>query len=106
MRRLMIALLVVGLALGSGGTLAAEEESPTETLGPEHPDTFTSMNNLASILLRQGDFAGARDLEEQVVEARTRTLGPEHPSTLTAQRNLAVVLAALDEASPAPMPEE
>jgi hypothetical protein len=29
-------------------------------LGPEHPDTAQSVNNLASLLLAQGDLARAR----------------------------------------------
>ena len=40
------------------------------------------MNNLAQALYAQGDLAGARKLQEQVLEARARLLGsgaPEHP---------------------------
>ena len=33
-----------------------------KVLGPEHPDTATSLNNLAVLLQDQGDFAGARPL--------------------------------------------
>ena len=33
-----------------------------KTLGPEHSDTATSLNNLADLLRDQGDFAGARPL--------------------------------------------
>jgi Flp pilus assembly protein TadD len=29
-------------------------------LGPEHPNTATSLNNLGSLLQVQGDLAGAR----------------------------------------------
>jgi hypothetical protein len=89
MRRLMVASVVLALSLGLAGTFAAEEESPTGTFGPEQLDTLTAMNDLAATLLGQGDFAGARDLLEQVLEASTRTLGPEHPSTLIAKNNLA-----------------
>jgi hypothetical protein len=41
----------------------------------------------------QGDLAGARRLQEQVLKARRRVLGEEHPNTLTAKGNLAVTLA-------------
>ena len=40
--------------------------------GKEHPDTLTSMNNLAGTLKIQGDLVVARMLEEQVLEK----LGP------------------------------
>jgi hypothetical protein len=50
------------------------------------------MNDLASTLRAQGDHAGARRLEERVLEARTRVLGEEHPDTLTSMNNLAVTL--------------
>jgi hypothetical protein len=83
----------------TGTTLAAEEESPSGTFGPEHPDTLTTKSNLALTLWNQGDYAGARDLFEQVLQASTRTLGPEHPGTLLARDNLAATLAALDEAA-------
>jgi len=51
--------------------------------GEEHPDTLTSMSNLALTLGNQGDLNGARALQEQVLEARRRVLGEEHPDTLT-----------------------
>jgi hypothetical protein len=31
-------------------------------LGPDHPDTVTSLNNLASLLKTQEDYAGAEPL--------------------------------------------
>jgi tetratricopeptide (TPR) repeat protein len=42
-------------------------------------------------------LAGARTLQEQVVEASLRVLGPEHPYTLTAMNNLAQTLQAQGE---------
>jgi hypothetical protein len=58
-------------------------------LGPEHPHTLTSINNLASTFRRQGRLTGAEDLEVQIVEISKRVLGPEHPGTLTSMNNLA-----------------
>jgi tetratricopeptide (TPR) repeat protein len=40
----------------------------------------------------QGDYAGARPLQERVLEVRTRVLGAEHPDTLGAMNNLAMTL--------------
>ncbi len=58
-------------------------------LGLEHPDTLTSMANLASTIWDQGRWKEAEELEVQVMETRKRVLGLEHPSTLTSMANLA-----------------
>jgi len=56
-------------------------------LGAEHPDTLTSMANLASTYQKQGRWTEAEQLgvREMVISA----LGAEHPSTLTGMGNLA-----------------
>jgi Flp pilus assembly protein TadD len=51
------------------------------------------MNNLASTLAAQGDFAGARRLHERVLEVGSCVLGDQHPDTLTSMGNLAALLA-------------
>jgi tetratricopeptide (TPR) repeat protein len=58
-------------------------------LGAYHPDTLTSMVNLASRYRKQGRWEEVESLEVQVMEARKRVLGEEHPSTLTSMANLA-----------------
>jgi tetratricopeptide (TPR) repeat protein len=63
-----------------------------KVLGPEHPDTATSLNNLALLLQDQRDFAGARPLYERALAIREKTLGPEHPDTATSLNNLAGLL--------------
>ncbi len=60
-------------------------------LGPEHPDTLISMNNLALTIHAQGDLAGARKLEEEALAIRRRVLGPEHPDTLSSMSNMAAI---------------
>jgi len=62
--------------------------------GEEHPDTLKARNNLAETLRAQGDLAGARQHQEQVLAACRRLLGEEHPNTLTARLNLALTLHA------------
>jgi tetratricopeptide (TPR) repeat protein len=47
--------------------------------GPEHPDTATSLNDLALLLKNQGDLAAARPLVERALAIREKALGPEHP---------------------------
>ena len=69
-------------------------EARRRVLGEEHPDTLTSMNNLADTLRAQGDLPGARALQEKVLEALRRVLGEEHPDTLTSMSNLASTLRA------------
>ena len=56
-----------------------------------------SMSNLAATLRKQGDFAGARGLQEQVLEAHRRTLGEDHRDTLEAMNDLARTLQELGE---------
>jgi hypothetical protein len=63
-----------------------------QLLGPEHPATLRSLNDLAGALQAMGNLAGARDLHRQVLDVRRRVLGPEHPDTLTSINNLAGIL--------------
>jgi tetratricopeptide (TPR) repeat protein len=58
--------------------------------GYEHPDTLTSMGNLALTFWKQGRWKEAEELEVQVLETKKRVLGEEHPSTLTSMDNLAM----------------
>jgi tetratricopeptide (TPR) repeat protein len=60
--------------------------------GPEHPDTATSLNNLAGLLLDQGDLVGARPLYQRALTIREKVCGPEHPDTAMSLNNLALVL--------------
>lgn len=58
-------------------------------LGADHPDTLSSMANLASTYRNQGRWDEAEKLEVQVMETRKTKLGADHPSTLTSIANLA-----------------
>jgi tetratricopeptide (TPR) repeat protein len=51
----------------------------------------------AETLRAQGDLAGARALQEEILANRKQTLGDEHPDTLFALNNLAVTLDAQGE---------
>ncbi|TAK20411.1 MAG: tetratricopeptide repeat protein [Chloroflexota bacterium] len=79
-----------GARLYSERALAIREKA----LGPEHPDTATSLNNLALLLQAQGDFAAARPLYERALAINEKVLGPEHPDTATSLNNLAGLLRA------------
>ena len=72
-----------------------------ETLGPRHPSTLASRNNLAGAYREAGRLDQAIALYEQNLKDRTRILGPHHPHTLTSHHNLAGAYQAagrLDEA--------
>src|SRR5262249_53925483 len=66
-------------------------------LGPEHPDTASSLNAVAVLLMYQGDFAGARPLLERALAIREKVLPPEDPTTATTLNNLATLLEAQDD---------
>ena len=69
-------------------------ETSKRVLGEEHPDTLTSMANLASTFWNQGRWKEAEELEVQVMETFKRVLGEEHPDTLTSMANLAFTFKA------------
>ncbi len=69
-------------------TLAIREKA----LGPAHPDTAASLNNLAALLQAQGDLAAARPLYERALAIYEKAFGPEHPDTATSLNNLASLL--------------
>ncbi|KAF2008245.1 hypothetical protein BU24DRAFT_210045, partial [Aaosphaeria arxii CBS 175.79] len=64
-------------------------ELAKRVLGEEHPNTLTSMANLALIYTYQGRWKEAEELNMQVIELRKRVSGEEHPETLTIMANLA-----------------
>jgi tetratricopeptide (TPR) repeat protein len=65
-----------------------------KVLGPEHPDTATSLDDLATLLHNQGELSGARPLYERALSIREKVLGPEHPDTATSLGKLATLLEA------------
>ena len=58
-------------------------------MGPEHPDTLSSRNNLANGYQSAGRNDDAIRLDEQTLEVRERVLGSEHSDTLQSRNNLA-----------------
>ena len=84
------------LALGENGDFNNAEqlkiqvmEMRTKLLGAEHPDTLSSVGNLACTYRDQGRWNEAEKLEIQVMEMRKKLLGAEHPDTLISVGNLA-----------------
>lgn len=63
----------------------------TETLGPRHPQTLATANNLALSVAKLGRLDEAAELYETTLAFRRETLGDEHQSTLTTLNNLATL---------------
>jgi hypothetical protein len=64
-------------------------------LGPDHPDTLGTLNNLALAYEDAGNATEAIALLEQVRDAQLKNLGPDHPDILTTLHNLAVAYKAI-----------
>ena len=52
-----------------------------QQLGPDHPDTATSLNNLASLYYAQDKYEQAESLQRQALLIREQALGPDYPDT-------------------------
>jgi len=73
--------------------LAIREKS----LGPDHPEVATSINNLAAYLFDTGkpeDSAIARPLFERALAIREKSLVPDHPDVASSLNNLAHYLSS------------
>jgi len=68
-------------------------------LGPDHPDTATSLNNLALLLRTMGKLDRARLLHERAMKIREATVGPDHPDIAVSLNNLALVLVSQGDLS-------
>jgi tetratricopeptide (TPR) repeat protein len=73
-------------AIAAGEAVAADS---ARMLGPDHPDTLASWNNLALACQEVGRTAEAIRLHERALAGRVRALGPDHPDTLASRNNLA-----------------
>lgn len=79
-----------------------------EVLGPNHPDTALSLNDLAVVRLGLDDFAGAERLYKESLDVTKRAYGDEHPEVAVVIENIGGVyyrtnrfkesLAQLDQA--------
>jgi tetratricopeptide (TPR) repeat protein len=83
---------LLGLGESSQAIILAERATATwaAKLGPDHPDTLASMNNLAMGYVAAGKLDLALPLLEETLKIRKAKLGPDHPDTLTSMSNLAV----------------
>jgi tetratricopeptide (TPR) repeat protein len=58
-----------------------------QVLGPEHPDTASSLTNLDALLRAQGDLAAARSYYERALQIFRLRLGQDHAYTQTVLTN-------------------
>ncbi|MEW6252401.1 MAG: serine/threonine-protein kinase [Planctomycetota bacterium] len=66
------------------------------TLGPDHDDTATSLNNLALLVERRGQYAEARALYQRALTIRQKLRG-DHPDTALILNNLGLLLHELGD---------
>jgi len=62
------------------------------SLGPDHPQVATALNNLASLLQDTNRLADAEPLFRRALAIDEPSLGPNHPSVATRLNNLALLL--------------
>jgi hypothetical protein len=103
-------LSTIGQTLWGLGDLDAAEPALQEAvllnethLGPEHADTLTALNRLASVHRARDQMDLALPAYERIYETRLRLLGAAATETLTAQQNLAGLyrqMGRLDDALP------
>jgi serine/threonine protein kinase/tetratricopeptide (TPR) repeat protein len=87
--RLGQSLLSLGFAAQTIRVLEKAWATRKAALGPDHPDTLTSMNNLAESYRAAGQYDRAIKLNEEALALRRAKLGPDHPDTLHSMNNLA-----------------
>jgi hypothetical protein len=63
-----------------------------KVLGAEHPDTLTSVDNLALVLRDQRRYEEAEQINRRALEGNEKVLKADYPFTLTSVSNLASVL--------------
>jgi tetratricopeptide (TPR) repeat protein len=64
-------------------------------LGPDHPDTGTSLNNLATLYKSMGRYEDAEPLYLRALAIKEKQLGPDHPSTGNSLNNLAALYKSM-----------
>jgi tetratricopeptide (TPR) repeat protein len=95
-----VVLLVTRLALynlGRGEYAKAEPlcqralDMNERALGPDHPETAHSLNNLAGVYYNQGRYGDAEPLYQRTLAICEKALGPDHPNTAHRLNNLAIL---------------
>jgi tetratricopeptide (TPR) repeat protein len=95
-------ILLDGLAAYRYSAMAAHAEArmlyeralalAKNACGPEDPIVAKSINNLARVLIAQGDLGSARPLCEQSLEINEKRFGPDHPGITPSLNTLGYLL--------------
>ncbi|GAB5536271.1 MAG: hypothetical protein Rubg2KO_25200 [Rubricoccaceae bacterium] len=72
-----------------------------ETLGEAHPDVASTMNQLAWLLLKEGDYAAAEPLFRNALAIRRAAFGNDHPDVALNLNDLAGLLEDTGETAAA-----
>jgi len=56
-------------------------------LGPDHPDTAMTLNNLAVLFQSRGDLEQASSLFRRALDILETTLDPDHPKVAACRKN-------------------
>ncbi|MBO8087324.1 MAG: tetratricopeptide repeat protein, partial [Marichromatium sp.] len=72
----------------------------TRILGPDHPHTLTTRNNIASLQAKSGAIEAALAAAEALLADRTRILGPDHPDTVKTRTSIDQWKNQLAESTP------
>jgi eukaryotic-like serine/threonine-protein kinase len=64
-------------------------QSSRRVLGPEHPSTLATLNNLGYAYAAQGRLRESEQLLRENLSAERGILGPDHPQTIETTFNLA-----------------
>jgi len=62
------------------------------SLGENHPDTFSSVDKLGCALRFQGKYQEAEEMHRRALQGREKALGENHPGTLRSANNLGITL--------------
>jgi tetratricopeptide (TPR) repeat protein len=68
-----------------------------QALGPNHPDTAVSLNNLAGLYDSQGNYKQAKPLFERALAIREQLLGTNHPNTKVVRQNYTHLLEKMKQ---------
>jgi tetratricopeptide (TPR) repeat protein len=71
-----------------------------QSLGREHPDTATSLNNLAMVYKKLAMFTEAAELAQRALAICEKVLGSEHPETVIVRSNYADLVQEHAPAAP------
>ena len=71
----------------------------SRVLGPDHPRTLITTNNLAETLFEQGDVEEALRLHTHVLDSRRRVLGDDHDDVRASQAKIAKARAHVSGAT-------